>query len=105
MSRCPTRDEGPDVVITCISGIQKRMKLYKKQDDPMVDVLQKSEELKQARAHDIDLLKKAKENKMQYKENLKSHASTMNEEMVKEANAKIAYMFAQNTQQPLTSCP
>ncbi|GJR07867.1 hypothetical protein Tco_0790519 [Tanacetum coccineum] len=63
-----------------------------------VDVLQKSEELKQARTRDIDLLEKAKENKMQYEENLKSHASTMNEEMVKEANAKIAYMFAQNTQ-------
>ncbi|GJS09021.1 hypothetical protein Tco_0365817 [Tanacetum coccineum] len=58
-----------------------------------VDVLQKSEELKQARTRDIDLLEKAKENKMQYEENLKSHASTMNEEMVKEANAKIAYIL------------
>nr|GEW14560.1 hypothetical protein [Tanacetum cinerariifolium] len=57
----------------------------------IVDVLQKSEKLKQTRALDIDLLEKAKENKMQYEENLKSHALTMNEEMVKERNAKIAY--------------
>ncbi|GJZ71622.1 hypothetical protein Tco_0635473 [Tanacetum coccineum] len=33
----------------------------------------KSEELKQGRARDIDLLEKPKENQMQYEENLKSH--------------------------------
>ncbi|GJX41931.1 retrovirus-related pol polyprotein from transposon TNT 1-94, partial [Tanacetum coccineum] len=59
-----------------------------------IEVLRKSEELKQGRARDIDLLEKPKENQMQYEENLKSHALTMDEEMVKEANAKIAYMFA-----------
>ncbi|GKB15395.1 hypothetical protein Tco_0849318 [Tanacetum coccineum] len=33
------------------------------------------------------------------KKNLKSHALTMKEEMVKESNAKIAKMFAQYAQQ------
>ncbi|GJR66422.1 transposon, En/Spm-like, transposase-associated domain protein [Tanacetum coccineum] len=67
----------------------------------MVKVLQKSfEELKEARARDKELFEEAKEeNRKQYEEKLKSHALTMKEEMVKEANAKIAEMFAQYTQQ------
>ncbi|GKA75401.1 hypothetical protein Tco_0781779 [Tanacetum coccineum] len=66
-----------------------------------VEVLQKSfEELKEARARDKELFEEAKEeNRKQYEEKLKSHALTMKEEMVKEANAKIAEMFAQYTQQ------
>ncbi|GJV62147.1 hypothetical protein Tco_1468247 [Tanacetum coccineum] len=59
-----------------------------------VEVLQKSfEELKEARARDKELIKETKEeNRKQYEEKLKSHALTMKEEMVKEANAKIAEM-------------
>ncbi|GKD69089.1 hypothetical protein Tco_1323179 [Tanacetum coccineum] len=66
-----------------------------------VEVLQKSfEELKEARARDKELFEEAKEeNRKQYEEKLKSQALTMKEEMVKEANAKIAEMFAQYTQQ------
>ncbi|GKC30628.1 hypothetical protein Tco_1037922, partial [Tanacetum coccineum] len=61
-----------------------------------VEVLQKSfEELKEAR-----VFEEAKEdNRKQYEEKLKSRALTMKEEIVKEANAKIAEMFAQYTQQ------
>ena len=62
-----------------------------------MEVLQKSfEDLKQARACDKELLAK-EDNIKQYEEKLKSHALKMNEEMVKEANAKIAEMFAQYT--------
>nr|GFA75806.1 folate transporter 1, chloroplastic-like [Tanacetum cinerariifolium] len=61
---------------------------------------QSFEELKEARARDKKLFEEAKEeNRKQYEEKLKSHALTMKEEMVKEANAKIAEMFAQYTQQ------
>ncbi|GKC67879.1 probable histone-arginine methyltransferase 1.3 [Tanacetum coccineum] len=73
-----------------------------------VDVLQKSfEELKKARARDKELFEEAKEeNRKQYEEKLKSHALTMKKEMVKEANAKIAEMFAQYTQQlPIPHSP
>ncbi|GJS52574.1 hypothetical protein Tco_0625936 [Tanacetum coccineum] len=65
-----------------------------------VEVLQKSfEELKKAKARDKKLFEEAKEeNRKQYEEKLKFHALTMKEEMVKEANAKIAEMFAQYTQ-------
>ncbi|GKA48880.1 hypothetical protein Tco_0741838 [Tanacetum coccineum] len=73
-----------------------------------VEVLQKSfEELKEARARDKELFEEAKEeNRKQYEEKLKSHALTMKEEMVKEANAKIAEMFAQYTQQlPIPHSP
>ncbi|GJR28062.1 zinc finger, CCHC-type containing protein [Tanacetum coccineum] len=73
-----------------INRLMQRKKHFQKK----IEVLRKSEELKQGRARDIDLLEKPKENQMQYEENLKSHALTMDEEMVKEANAKIAYMFA-----------
>ncbi|GKF08166.1 hypothetical protein Tco_0042390 [Tanacetum coccineum] len=67
----------------------------------LVEVLQKSfEELKKAKARDKKLFEEAKEeNRKQYAEKLKFHALTMKEEMVKEANAKIAEMFAQYTQQ------
>ncbi|GJX54384.1 folate transporter 1, chloroplastic-like protein [Tanacetum coccineum] len=57
-------------------------------------------ELKEARARDKKLFEKAKEeNRKQYEEKLKSHALTMKEEMVKEANARIAEMFTQYAQQ------
>ncbi|GKA96969.1 hypothetical protein Tco_0824863, partial [Tanacetum coccineum] len=66
-----------------------------------VEVLQKSfEEIKEARERDKELFEEAKEeNRKQYEEKHKAHALTMKEEMVKEANAKIADMFAQYTQQ------
>ncbi|GKA42656.1 hypothetical protein Tco_0735316 [Tanacetum coccineum] len=69
----------------------------------MVEVLQKYfKEPKEARARDKELFEEAKEeNRKQYVEKLKSHALTMKEEMVKEANAKIAEMFAQYTQLPI----
>ncbi|GKB59457.1 hypothetical protein Tco_0915643 [Tanacetum coccineum] len=83
MGRCSTGDEGPDEV----------------------ELLQKSlEELKQARSRDKDLFEKAKEDNNMQKKNSKSHLLKMKEEMVKEANAKMGEMFAQNTQ-PLTCCP
>ncbi|GJZ02890.1 hypothetical protein Tco_0520851 [Tanacetum coccineum] len=65
-----------------------------------VEVLRKSfEELKEARARHKELFEEAKkENRKQYKEKLMSHALTMKEEMVKEANEKMAEMFAQYTQ-------
>ncbi|GJS68865.1 hypothetical protein Tco_0683430 [Tanacetum coccineum] len=67
----------------------------------LVEVLRKSfEELKEARARDKELFEETKkENRNQYEEKLMSQALTMKEEMVKEANAKIAEMFAQYTQQ------
>nr|GEZ64212.1 hypothetical protein [Tanacetum cinerariifolium] len=58
--------------------------------------------LKEARARDKELFEEAKEeNRKQYEEKLKSYALTMKEEMVKEANAKIAEMFAKYTQLPI----
>ncbi|GKE45794.1 hypothetical protein Tco_1473078, partial [Tanacetum coccineum] len=67
----------------------------------MVEVLQKSfEELKEARAQDKELFEEAKEeNRKQYEEKLKSHALITKEEMVKEANAKIAFILAQYTKE------
>ncbi|GKE86538.1 hypothetical protein Tco_1560280, partial [Tanacetum coccineum] len=50
-----------------------------------------------AMSYPPDALKKRIEINM--KKNLKSHALTMKEEMVKESNAKIAKMFAQYAQQ------
>ncbi|GJT65156.1 hypothetical protein Tco_1016636 [Tanacetum coccineum] len=62
----------------------------------VVEVLQKSfEEIKEARTRDKELFEEAKEdNRKQYEEKFKSHALTMNKEMVKKTNAKIAEMFA-----------
>ncbi|GJY00708.1 hypothetical protein Tco_0358860 [Tanacetum coccineum] len=92
MGRCSTIDEGPDE------------NLHQNMSKEKVEVLKKS--LEELRPHVIKTfwrkLKKITTSNM--KKNLKSH-STMNEEMVKEANAKIGEMFAQNTQQPPTSCP
>ncbi|GJZ79480.1 hypothetical protein Tco_0644317 [Tanacetum coccineum] len=59
-----------------------------------------SMQLKKEKARDKELFEEAKEeNRKQYEEKLKFHALTMKEEMVKEANAKIAEMFAQYTLQ------
>ncbi|GJV51220.1 retrotransposon protein, putative, ty1-copia subclass [Tanacetum coccineum] len=74
-------------------------------DAIVVEVLQKSfEELKKAKARDKELFEEAKEeNRKQYEEKLKFHVLTMKEEMVKEANAKIAEMFAQDNTSKTTS--
>ncbi|GJS02854.1 hypothetical protein Tco_0319362 [Tanacetum coccineum] len=73
----------------------------------MVEVLQKPfEELKEERARDKELFEQPKEeNREQYEEKLKSHALTMKEELIKEANSKIAEMLAQYIQQLPISPP
>ncbi|GJU63022.1 hypothetical protein Tco_1244857 [Tanacetum coccineum] len=70
-------------------------------------VLQKSlEELNEAITRDKEVFEEAKEeNTKYYKEQLKSHALTMKEEMVLKANSKIVEMFAQYTQLPLIPSP
>ncbi|GJZ48160.1 hypothetical protein Tco_0601992 [Tanacetum coccineum] len=80
----------------------KRVKWFK-----YVVVLQKSlEELKQARARDKDLLEKAKEDIiMQYEEKLKVSFVDNEGRNGERGEYKDCEMFAQNAQQPPTSCP
>ncbi|GKD16659.1 hypothetical protein Tco_1205817 [Tanacetum coccineum] len=88
-------------LIFVLTGIPSTPHAATSYSPDVVEVLQKSfEELKEARARDKELFKEAKEeNRKQYEEKLKAHSLKMKEEMVKEANATIAEMFAQYTQQ------